>query len=186
MKMQRVQDGQAAARRSKPSAAPGGVSGKVRPAGGRLLALLRRGDEGQALVEAALVLAIVVLPLMTGIFSLGLAFSNQQALTQAVGIGATVLSESRHATTDPCADTYSAITGNAPQLNPATIGLTITMNGTAVAGNSCSGDETDLLTSGGGAGQVSVTGTYPCSIGVYGVNLVPGCQLKATVTEFEY
>ena len=182
MKMQRVQDGQAAARRSKPSAAPGGVSGKVRPAGGRLLALLRRGDEGQALMETALALAIVVLPLITGIFSLGLAFEQQQALTQAVGLGGAYLSQADSTTTDPCAGVFAAITGSAPQLHAANISLNITMNGTPEPGNSCSGTQTNLK-----AGtNVSVAATYPCKIGIYGMNLVPNCQLSATVTELSY
>jgi Flp pilus assembly protein TadG len=185
MKMQRDQDEQAAARRSRHSAASGSVSGKARLSGGRLPARLCRGEEGQSIVEFALASTLFFM-MLTGIFSMGIAYSNYQALSQAVGIGGIVLSESRHASTDPCADTFSAITGAAPQLISSKISLSITMNGTTVAGNSCSGAQSDLVTAGGGAGQVSVTATYPCSIGIVGVNAVPNCKLSYSVTEFEY
>jgi Flp pilus assembly protein TadG len=195
MKMQRVQNGQAAARRSRHSAAPGSVSGKARPSGGRLLAWLRRGDEGQAMVETALVLAIIVLPVMTGIFSLGVAFSNQQALAQAVGIGAQFLSESYGNTKDPCADTLTAIANAAPQLTKSKITLNITMGetlsggvisgGTAVTGSTCSGSQSDLVS----GTYVTVSATYPCNILIFymPVNLiVKNCQLPASVTELSY
>jgi Flp pilus assembly protein TadG len=191
MKMQKVQNRQAA-RRSKHSAASGSVSGKARPTGGRLLALLRRGDEGQALMETALVLALVVLPLVSGIFSIGLSFENQQALAQAVGLGGAYLSQADGNTTDPCAGVMSAITGSAPQLIAANVSLTITMGqtlssgvlsgGTSESGPNCSGSQTNLS-----AGTyVTVAATYPCSIGVYGVNLVPHCILAAKVNELSY
>jgi Flp pilus assembly protein TadG len=149
------------------------------------------------MVETALVLALVVLPLMTGIFSIGLAFSNQQALTQAVGIGASFLSESYSngssgITSDPCADTLTQIANNAPQLSSSKISLTITMGqtlvagvisgGTAISGHTCSGSQSNLAS----GTYVTVAATYPCNIGVFGVNLVPNCRLPASVTDLSY
>jgi hypothetical protein len=116
MKMQRVQDGRAAARRSKHSAAPGSVSGKARAAGGRLLVWLRRGGKGQALVELAVALPILM-ALIMGLFSIGMgmivyeqlgeaAFAGDQAMASNEGVfnpGTTI-------PTDLCAKAYTAVT----------------------------------------------------------------------------
>jgi len=152
------------------------------------------------MVETALVLALVGLPLMTGIFSIGLAFSNQQALSQAVGIGATFLSESysngsNGITSDPCADTLTQITNNAPQLSPSQISLNITMGqtlvagvisgGTKVTGSTCPGSQSNLAS----GTYVTVNATYPCNIIIFymhGSLFFPHCQLSANVTDLSY
>jgi hypothetical protein len=133
MKMQRDQDGQAAARRSKHSAAPGGVSGKARPAGGRLLALLRRGGKGQTLVEMALALPILM-ALIIGLASIGMgaivyeqlgeaAFAGDQAMATNEGVfdpGTTVQ-------TDICLKAQTAVTTilAAPAWSAANLGKII-------------------------------------------------------------
>jgi Flp pilus assembly protein TadG len=147
-----------------------------------LLRRLRfRGEEGNALVELALVLP-VFLALLTGIFSLGLMLSNQLTLTQATGSGGQRLQQLRTTTTDPCADTLSAIKSAAPSLNGSNIGLSLTLNGTKVSGSSCSGDQSYLAE----GTAVTVSTTYPCSLAVYGTKFASGCQLTAQVTEYEY
>ena len=82
-------------------------------AGCRILARLRN-SEGGALVEMALVLPVFML-VMTGIFSIGTAYSNQLTLTQAVGSGAQYLQQIRTSTTDPCSDTFTTIKNAAPE-----------------------------------------------------------------------
>ena len=83
MKMRRDQDGQAAARRSTAS---GSVSGKLRPSGGRFLAWLCRNDEGQSIVELALMLPIF-LALIMGAFSIGMGMIVYEQLGEAAFAG---------------------------------------------------------------------------------------------------
>jgi Flp pilus assembly protein TadG len=149
----------------------------------RVLAHLRRDEDGAALVELAFVLPLFLL-MMLGIFKFGMAISNQLTLTQAVGSSAQFLAQSRTTTTDPCLDTFTQLTNSALNLNSQSIGFTVTMNGVtpAMTGNSCSGKQTNLKQ----ATPVTVKATYPCDLSVYGVNFAPSCTLSATVTEFEY
>lgn len=138
-------------------------------------------EEGNALVELALVLP-VFLAVVTGILSFGVFYSNQLTLVQATGAGGQYLAQLRSSTTDPCADTMTAIKNAAPSLNSSNIGLKLTLNGTAVSGTTCSGYES-YLTEGA---AVTVATTYPCNLSVYGVKFASSCQLAAQVTEYEY
>lgn len=147
-------------------------------------------EEGQSLVEFALVAPILIAVVMA-IFELGIAFNNQLTLTQAVGAGAQRLQTIRTATNingDPCAAVLSVIEGAAPQLAPAHISMTVTANGTQLGGNSCSGDQSDLQQ----GDPVTVHATYPCNITLFAINLDHlsamnfNCNLTAQVTEYEY
>jgi Flp pilus assembly protein TadG len=142
------------------------------------------GNEGQTLVEMALLLPLLML-LVTGILSVGFAYSNQQALTQATGIAAQYLASARSSSTDPCAEVRSEIHDAAPQLDLTQLNVTLTMNGTSVSTNTCSGSATDLTFT-GSYGSVTVYATYPCNIGVVGVNFSSSCTLQAQVKELEY
>jgi Flp pilus assembly protein TadG len=151
---------------------------------GKRLRVLLRGEEGGPLVEFALVVPLM-LTMITGIFAVGIAFNNQLSLTQAVGAGAQHLQVIRSTTSDPCADTFNSITAAAPNLKPSNITLTVTINnGTPVVGNTCASSTAALQ---GAQGQpVTVAATFPCNLQISGVKLAPGCQLGATVTEYEY
>lgn len=148
---------------------------------GRTRAGLGRGEEGAALIEIALTVP-VLLGVMTGIITFGIAFSNQLTLTQAVGAAGQYLSQIRTSTTNPCADTFTALKNAAPGLNSANIALTLTMNGTNTTGTSCSGKQTQLIQ----GSPVSVYATYPCTLQIYGIKFTKSCQLTAKVTEYEY
>ena len=143
----------------------------------------RRGEEGGALVELAMTLPIL-LAILTGIVSFGIAFSNQLSLTQGVGTGAQYLQQIRTTTTDPCADTLNAITQSTPTLKKANITLTVNINGTNYSGSSCSGGASTL--SQAQNKPVTVTAFYPCNLSIYGVSLSSSCKLGAQVTEYEY
>lgn len=151
--------------------------------GGRSRGLFSRGEEGGALVEIALTLP-PMLAILTGLCAFGVAFSNQLTLTQAVSTGGQYLSQIRTSSTNPCADTFNAIKGAAPNLTPANIAVTITMNGTTPTqtGNTCSGAQSDLTE----GTPVVVSATYPCGLSIYNVKFASGCQLTAQVTEYEY
>jgi hypothetical protein len=128
-----------------------------------------------------------------GIFVVGMIFNNYLMLTQAVGAGGQYLQLIRTdpTATDPCSNTFAAITQAAPTLNSSNISLSFSLNGTPFTGNSCPNDQGYLQ-----AGQpVTVTATYPCNFVIMGVNFAAanitannptGCQLQASVTEYEY
>jgi Flp pilus assembly protein TadG len=145
---------------------------------------LRSSNDGGALVEFAVVLPVLLL-LMTGMLSFGIALNNYLTLTDATSIGARFLATDRGLDLDPCASSVAIAKGTAFGLNPATLSFTFVINGTTYPGASCS--STSLTT--GAAGNMvqgtpaQVTITYPCSVGVYGKNYLPGCTLTAQTTE---
>ena len=96
-------------------------------------------QSGQAMVEMALVLPILLL-VVTGILTFGLAFNNYVLLTEATSIGARTLAISRGATTDPCATASSAVIAAAPLLSSANLAFTFVLNGTTYTGASCSSE----------------------------------------------
>lgn len=140
-----------------------------------------RNQEGSVLVELAVALPMLLL-LFTGVLSFASAYSNQLTLTQAVGSGGQYLQQIRNSTTNPCQDVLTQIENSAPSLNPSSISLTLTLNGTSVPGNSCSGDQSDLIE----GAPVTVLATYPCNLHAFSMNLGSSCQLSAQVTEYEY
>ena len=166
------------------AASPGERVG-TRFLGKRVRTRLRtRNEGGQALVEFALVLPILLL-LLTGMMMFGIALHDYLELTNAVSIGARLLAISRGQTTDPCATTATAIYQAAPLLKPASLTLTFVLNGTTYPGASCISSTTTT----GAAGNLlqgtaaRVTATYPCNLRVYGFNYVPSCIMMARTTE---
>jgi Flp pilus assembly protein TadG len=152
-----------------------------RPGSGRTFAALLHADDGNPLVEMALVVP-VLMTVMTGLITFAMAFADQVTLTQAVGSAGQYLAQIRTSTTDPCADTYTALKNAAPGLNPAAITMTVTMNGTAHTANSCSGSQTQLIQ----GGPVTVYASVPCNLEIYKLSFTTACTLAAKVTEYEY
>lgn len=165
--------------RSKRATAP------IRSRGERMLARLSGGENGQAALELALVLPAFMFLLM-GMMVFGLYFNNYLTLENAVGQGAGRLQQIRTTTTDPCADTYAAVTAAAPNLVPANIGLVLNLNGGAnVTGTTCPGQASVLANLQGD--PVEVTATYPCTLVVVGINFGSTvCPMTASSTAFEY
>jgi len=120
---------------------------------------------GGALVETAVSLPVILL-LMTGIFSFGIALYQKLALAEAVSAGGRVLAAER-GDTDPCQTTTNAIYGAAPTLSRSNLTISYVLNGVAVGTGvtTCSG--TTNLVNGGTA---QIIATYPTTIGVYGKN----------------
>jgi len=192
MKIPKFQNGpaMAALRVLRCAAAWKGTDAGGRTAGGRLRGCMRRGEEGGALVEMAVVLPIF-LSVTLGIFTVGLTMNNYQMLTNAVNVGGTQLQQIRNmpGASDPCATVGTAVTGAAPSLASSgtnAILLTITLdNGsysqgpTAASTITCTGGTAYLLQS----TNASITASYPCNLTIYGVNYAPSCKLHASVTE---
>lgn len=169
----------------KCNAASPGVSIEIRPPRKHDPARLRTGDrQGQSLLEFAVCLPILLL-IVTGICTFGMALNNYLSLTNAVSVGGRLLAISRGQTTDPCATTASAVYGAAPLLSQSALSFTLVLNGTPYSGASCSSTSTTT----GAAGNLqqgttaTVTVSYPCNLSVYGVNYLPTCSLTSQIAE---
>lgn len=169
--------------------APQRISHEIQQLGECVNATVYAASEGNALVEFALCLPILML-ILTGIATFGFALNNYLELTNALQIGAQQVAVSQNSTTDPCNTVVAAVYQAAPYLTQSQLKFTTTIYtsptaSTAYPGTSCSSGSTTT----GAAGNltpgypVQVTATYPCSLSVYGVNYVPGCLLHAQVTE---
>jgi Flp pilus assembly protein TadG len=140
---------------------------------------IQKSDEtGGSLVEFALCLPVLLM-LVTGMMSFGIAINNYMTLTNAVEVGARQLAISRGQVTDPCSTISATIGSASPLLKSASLSYTFTINGTSYPGTTCTAGAAQLIE--GTAAQVQVT--YPCTLSFYGKNLVPGCTLQAQTTE---
>jgi Flp pilus assembly protein TadG len=163
------------------------LGSRIRNRIGLVRTFIQRSDErGGALVEMALCLPILLM-IVTGIMSFGIALNNYIMLTNAVEIGGRQLAILRGNTTDPCSDVTTTMAAASPLLQSANLNYTITLNGTVYTSSttpnskSCTAGAA-LLTQGK---PMSVQVTYPCSLLIYGKNIVPSCTLSAQVTELE-
>jgi Flp pilus assembly protein TadG len=118
-------------------------------------------ERGQALVEFALVLPIIVL-LLFSVIQLGLVYKNYLALTDAVRAGARKAAVAR-LSSDPQGTAVSAVDSAAADLDASQ--LAVQVDSTWKQGQ-----------------DVTVTGTYPYSISVLGIVVKSG-TLNTTVTE---
>lgn len=148
-------------------------------------------NEGQALVETALVLP-VILTIVMGILIFGIFTMQIMSLTQGVSSAGLLLAVSSGQTTDPCALAATSLQKAAPILNSTNLSYTVSLTpeGSTThtyTGSSCSSTSTTsgaagYLTSGG---TVQVTASYSnCSLQFYGKNFLPnGCSITSTITE---
>jgi Flp pilus assembly protein TadG len=162
-----------------------GLHGEPRCRGLRLRALLRRGDQGSALVEFAMLLPVLML-LTTGILIFGVAMNNYLQLTNAVSIGARTVAVSGGITLDPCAVASAAIANAAPNLTASKFTYSFNFNGVTESTNTCASSD---LNSGAAKALASgtpatVTATYPLNLSVFGnVFSLNNAVLSATSTE---
>ena len=127
----------------------------------------------------------VLLLVVTGILTFGLAYNNYVELTEATNVGARALAISRGATTDPCATAAQAVIAAAPLLVAANLTFSFQLNGTSYTGSSCNSSSSTTGAAGNlvQGGNAVVTVNYPCSLAVYGANYAPNCSLQAQITE---
>jgi len=137
-----------------------------------------RNERGQSLLEFALVLPILIL-LVLGIITFGVAINNYLALTDAVNTAARQIAISRSQTTDPCNTAATTIYAAAPNLTQASFTFSFVLNGTAYSGTSCTSGAANLVQ----GADAKVTATYPCNLTFFGHNYAPGCTLTAQTTE---
>ena len=159
--------------------------GKRLPPIRRLAALHRRivEDAGQAQIEFALC-CTVLLPILFGITTFGIAINNYVALTEATSTGARQLAVERGQGGDPCAITASTVAAAAPLLkntgsSTTGLGYSFTINSVSYTASPASCNNATLNQ----GAPVIVTVTYPCVLKVYGHNFAPTCYLTASTTE---
>ncbi len=155
-------------------------------------ARLLTGDQrGQSMVELAITLPILLV-LVTGIATFGIAFANYLSLQNAVSIGALELAVSRGNTTNPCSLAASTVQSALPNgMVAASLTFTLVLNGvtfgpyTGVSNATCSSSSNTTGSAGdlqqGKNAQLIVS--YPCNLSVYGKNYAPSCTLSSQVTE---
>jgi len=167
------------------SRAPQAARWAHKPRLARLRALLHAGEGGNALIEFAMVLPMMLI-LTTGILMFGIAMNNYLALTNAVSIGARTVAVNAGLTLDPCSVAAQSIIAASPGLNPSSLKFTYTFNGVGASGSSCP----SASVSSGAAGNLSsgstvtVTATYPLNLSIYGTNYsASNAVLTATSTE---
>jgi len=167
-----------------------GIRAGARSRKRRSFADLRRGEEGQSLVEFALVFTFVLMPLFFGFMAFAWYLLYYEAVTQAVGSAGQQLAVSRGNTADPCATALSAFEAASPlYINPAEASVQVLFEAkgassyTSLGTNTCAGTESsDLGTGGGGSVQVIATYTIPCVIKIQ--NFCTG--ITAGVSEYVY
>jgi len=143
-----------------------------------------RNEGGQALVEFALCLPLLML-ILTGMMTFGIALHNYLELANATSIGARLLAISRGQTLNPCDTAAQAVYHAAPLLKPASLTFSFVLNGTPYSGPSCPSTSTTTEAAGhlvqGTDAQLTVK--YPCNLKVFGYNYAPGCIMTARTTE---
>jgi Flp pilus assembly protein TadG len=175
------------------------VSVKLRSIRGRICPRLFSGDEGQSLIEFALILPMLVVAI-TGVLIFGIYEMQMQSLTEGVSAAGRALMVSAGNITDPCATTITTIRNASPVLNPSNLSYVLTLNpitpysaannhtysGTFI-GTTCNSASATTGAAGNlvSNGTVQVTATFnACSLKFYGNNLTPGgCSISQSITE---
>jgi Flp pilus assembly protein TadG len=165
-----------------------------RSRGGRASAPFYSCEDGNALVEFALV-APVMLMIMMGIIVIGQTMGNYVQLIETTASAARAVAVARSNTLDPCTTVASAAGAGAPMLNSANMTFTLALANSAGTNLATYGPTKGSLscssasyTSGAPSylqqgGSATFTVTYPCNLSIYGTNYWSGCTLQAQTTE---
>jgi Flp pilus assembly protein TadG len=182
-------------RGSSRAAAPNSARAEGRSIGNRLRAWLGARDEGQALVEFAVVLPMLLV-VTTGVLIFGIYELQILSLLEGVEDAGRVLAVSAGETLDPCTTAATTMKNSATLLNPANLSYTIVLNnnvstdtlsGNTSTGPFCSSSSTTTGAAGYlvSGGSVTVTGTFnACSLKIFRTNYSPGtCSISESITE---
>jgi TadE-like protein len=130
---------------------------------------VHRAEEGQAMVEFALVLPILLMIVM-GIIQFGILFNNYVTLTDAVRAGARQAAVSRDLP-DPVAAASDRVKQSGAGLDETKLEITVTPY-----------DPEDGSASWVQGGDVTVEAKYPYTISIFGLQVMSG-KLKSVTTE---
>ena len=130
------------------------------------------------MVEFSLVLPVLLL-VVFGIFTFGIAFSNFLVLEAGTNVGARQLAISRSTSTPvPCAPAASAIITATPTLTGSSLTFYFVLNGTAYSGTTCTSAASNMAQN----AVAKVTVTYPCNLTSYKWSY-GACTLTASTAE---
>lgn len=172
-------------RNPRPSSASAVASPTARPARSRRAR--QRGEGGQALVEFAIVVPVLLL-VVFGIIRFGVLYNNYIEVTNAVDAGARQFSIERDQA-DPCSDTAGVVVSAAAGLNSSSLTMVLAAQDLATSGQvnetvtsstaaaSCDWSSADTGVSSTGGTLVSgtpetVTATYPWNLSFLGLKIV--------------
>lgn len=127
---------------------------------------IRKNEDGQALVEFALLAPILFL-ILFGIIQFGVAFRHSIALTDAVRTGARKATVSR-SLGDPVGATKTAVVAAASDLDSSKLNVTVTAPPWQPGAT------------------VTVTATYPYTINILGIVVASGDLHSSTTERVEY
>jgi Flp pilus assembly protein TadG len=168
------------------------VSRAARSVGKRVRACLHKSDDGNTIVEMALMLPILM-TVMLGIYVLGIMFNNYTTLTQGTGAAAEYLQslQSEPVGTDVCGMVWTFLAGATPNtgalsnLDSTKLYLTVTLNGSTTGptqGAIAACDTTSANMANGV--KVTVATKYPCNFVIYGRDYSGGsCYLYASTSQ---
>jgi Flp pilus assembly protein TadG len=172
---------------------------RITPQSGAKKTVAVFGEErGQSLVEFAIVLPLLLL-LLLGIVTFGIAFWNQLSLTQAATSAAQDAATRRQSTpVDVCGYVNTAIATAANNLQNANnygafpLSFGINVGGTPTQDNS-GNTSWRVVFNGGSPGscpvllterqQITVTATYGCNLKILNINFAPNCKLTGQTSE---
>ena len=143
-----------------------------------------RAEQGQSVVEFALVLPLLLL-VVVGIFKFGVAFNHYLTLTDAVRSGARQLALERGQGAGnpvfPCTDTRDRVLAAAGSLDPSQVTITIQVNYLPDPYVTPPGSGTCAALS--ASNPATVSASYPCELTILGIDFFPSCHLTASATE---
>jgi TadE-like protein len=140
------------------------IRGQRRSVAARIQALRHAGEQGQALVEMAVVAPCLLL-ITFGMCIFGIGLNEQLVLTNAVEQGAQALAVSR-GVSDPCATVVSAVEGAAPNLSPSSMSFTIIISGSSTSATSCTSLASSMTS--GASGSVEVSYPFTANFILFG------------------
>jgi len=137
-------------------------------------------DSGQALVEFAWALPLLLM-IMVAILKFGIFFYNFITLSNAVGTSARVLAVSRGAGSGPptaCSLAITTLDSAAQKLTTSQITTNLSTNSPAVFPS----PDTSTCSALQSGDSAVVRATYPCSLVIFGYNVIPNCTLSSQTT----
>jgi Flp pilus assembly protein TadG len=148
--------------------------------------VLNEGERGSALVEFALTLPIAM-TVLTALLAFGVYMNKSLEMTNATSMAGQFLAMNRGmaGASDPCSTVATAFQNVSPYLNQGALNFSFSITGSlppfsgSYTGTSCAPATAGMTQ--GAVATISVT--YPCNIGIFGVELAPGCTLRSQVTE---
>ncbi len=130
----------------------------------------RRREEGQAMIEMALILPVLLL-LIGGIVKFGIVYNNHIILTDSVRVGSRQLALGR-GLPDACVPAVKRLKDSAENLDSSKLVVAAPVfSGTSSCATMFEGDAS------------TISATYPCELTIFGIDFFPSCKLKASATE---